>query len=148
MSTTTDTTAQVDLEANKVLVRSFVEAWNTRDFNRFDTLMDDSAVLHIGRGHVPCDPAGTRKIAQEWTTAFPNWHFELLRLVAEGDLVVAHMPYSATHHGTIIGVKASGRSCTVDEIVIFRIADGKIAEAWEVYDEAGMWRQLGVWPPA
>jgi hypothetical protein len=25
--------------------------------------------------------------------------------------------------------------------------DGKIAEAWEVYDKAGMWRQLGVAPP-
>jgi predicted ester cyclase len=36
----------------------------------------------------------------------------------------------------------------VDEIVIFRIAEGKIAEAWEVFDEAGMWRQLGVPTPA
>jgi hypothetical protein len=29
-------------------------------------------------------------------------------------------------------------------MVIFPIADGKIAEASEVYDETGMWRQLGV----
>jgi hypothetical protein len=42
------------------------------------------------------------------------------------------------------GVQPTERSCTVDEIVIFRIAGGRIAEAWEVYDEAGMWRQLGV----
>jgi predicted ester cyclase len=33
-------------------------------------------------------------------------------------------------------------------MVIFRIADDKIVEAWEVYDEAGMWRQLDVSPPA
>jgi hypothetical protein len=33
-------------------------------------------------------------------------------------------------------------------MVIFRIGDGKVAEAWEVYDEAGMWRQLGAVPPA
>jgi hypothetical protein len=32
-------------------------------------------------------------------------------------------------------------------MAIFRIAEGKIAQAWEVYDEAGMWRQLGVTPP-
>jgi hypothetical protein len=31
-------------------------------------------------------------------------------------------------------------------VVIFRIAGGKVAEAWEVYDEAGMWRRLGVSP--
>jgi predicted ester cyclase len=30
----------------------------------------------------------------------------------------------------------------VSEIVIFRIADGKIIEAWEEYDEQGMRRQL------
>jgi predicted ester cyclase len=46
-----------------------------------------------------------------------------------------------------MGVEPTGRSCTVDEIVIFRVADGRIAEAWEVFDEAGMRRQLGVTPP-
>ena len=84
-----------------------------------------------------CDPAGTRAIAEQWTSAFPDWHFELLRLVAEGALVVAHMPYSGTHRGMIVGVEATGRSCPVDEMVIFRIADSRIAEAWEVYDDAG-----------
>jgi hypothetical protein len=33
-------------------------------------------------------------------------------------------------------------------MVIFRIAGGRIAEAWEIYDECGMWRQLGVTVPA
>src|SRR5204862_4247008 len=107
-------------------------------FDRFDVLMGADAVLHIGGGDVPCDPAGTRAIAAEWTTAFPDWRFELLALVAEGDLVVAHMPYSGTHRRAIVGIEPTGRSCTVDEIVIFRIAHGKIAEAWEAFDEAGM----------
>ena len=147
MSTTVWGREKVDLEANKALVRSFVEAWNTRDFDRFEALMSAGAVLHIGGGQIPCDPAGTRAIAEEWTSAFPDWRFELLRLVAEGTLVVAHMPYSGTHRGKIVGVEATGRSCTVDEIVIFRIADNRIAEAWEVYDDAGMWRQLQVAPP-
>ncbi|HZO79906.1 MAG TPA: ester cyclase [Solirubrobacteraceae bacterium] len=144
MSTIVRGREEVDLEANKALVRSFVEAWNTRDFDRFDALMSEGAMLHIGGGRVPCDAAGTRAIAEEWTAAFPDWRFELCRLVAEGTLVVAHMPYSGTHRGRIVGVEATGRSCTVDEIVIFRIAESRIAEAWEVYDDAGMWRQLGV----
>jgi hypothetical protein len=53
MSTTIDAGAQHDLEANKTLVRSFVDAWNARDFNRFEDLMAESAVLHIGGEHVP-----------------------------------------------------------------------------------------------
>jgi hypothetical protein len=54
--------------------------------------MDDNAALHIAGGHVPCDPLGTRAIAEEWTMAFPDWRFDLRALIAQGDLVVAHMP--------------------------------------------------------
>jgi C-1 hydroxylase len=146
MSTTAEPVHNATLKANKAVVKSFVEAWNTRDLDRFDALMGEHAVLRIGGGVVPCDPAGTRAIAVEWTRAFPDYQFELLTLIAEADLVVAHMPYSGTFREAILGLAPTGRSCTVDEIVIFRIADGKIAEAWEVYDEAGMWRQLGVAP--
>jgi steroid delta-isomerase-like uncharacterized protein len=135
-------------EANKAIVQSFVATWNTREFERFDELMGDDAVLHVGGNAVSCNPAGTRAIAEEWTTAFPDWRFSLLALVAEDDYVVAHLPYSGTHRGAIAGVAPTGRFCTVDEIVIFRIADGRIVEAWEVFDEAGMWRQLGVPAPA
>jgi len=143
LAANTANTANEANKANKALIQSFVDAWNTRDFQRFDALMGADAVLHIGGGQVACNPAATRAIAEEWTTAFPDWRFELVRLIVDGDHVVAHLPYRGTHRGTILGVEATGRSCWVDEMVIFRIADGRIAEAWEVYDEAGMWRQLG-----
>jgi predicted ester cyclase len=109
--------------------------------------MAPGAVLHVAGAEVPCDPEGTRALAEEWTMAFPDWRFLLHSVVAEGDHVVAHMPYSGTHRGAIVGVQPTERTCTVDEIVIFRIAGGRIVEAWEVYDEAGMWRQLGVPTP-
>jgi steroid delta-isomerase-like uncharacterized protein len=132
-----------DLDANKEVVRAFVAAWNERDFDRFEELMADTALLAVSGMTVSCNPAGTRAIAREWTTAFPDWRFELQALIAEGDLVAAHMPYHGTLTQPLFGVAPTGRSTTVDEMVIFRIADGKVAQAWEVYDEAGMWRQLG-----
>jgi len=138
--------SEKDLAANKEIVRGFIDAWNDRAFDRFDTLMASGAVLSVGGMQVPCDPRGTRAIAEEWTTAFPDWRFELLGLVAENDRVVAHMPYSGTFTNPINGVAPTGRFARVDEMVIFRIDDGKIAQAWEVYDESGMWRQLGVTP--
>ena len=137
-----------DLDTNKDIIRAFVAAWNDRDHGRFDTLMGNDAIVHVGGMNVPCDPRGTRAIAEEWTTAFPDWRFELLGLVAEGDRVVAHIPYSGTFTHPINGIAPTGRFARVDEMVIFRIANARIAEAWEVYDEAGMWRQLGVTVPA
>jgi hypothetical protein len=50
--------APVSIEANKAIVRSFIDAWNSRDFERFGELMGDGAVLHIAGGVVPCDPSG------------------------------------------------------------------------------------------
>ena len=67
-------------------------------------------------------------------------------VAAWNDLVVAHMPYRGTFTNPLMGLDPTGRDAEVDEMVIFRIRDGRIAEAWEVYDEAGMWRQLGVAP--
>jgi predicted ester cyclase len=135
-------------DTNKDIIRSFAAAWNDRDFDRFDELMAHGATLAVSGVTVPCDPQGTRAIAQEWTTAFPDWEFEPRALIAEGDLVAAHMPYRGTFEHPISGLTPTGRHAVVDEMVIFRIADGKIAQAWEVYDEAGMWRQLGVTPPS
>jgi steroid delta-isomerase-like uncharacterized protein len=135
-----------ELDRNKQIVRSFVAAWNERDFDRFDALMADGAVLEVSGVTVPCDPAGTRAIAEQWTTAFPDWRFDLLVLVADGDLVAAHMPYSGTFSEPLLGLAPTGRFARVDEMVVFRIQDGRIAGAWEVYDESGMWRQLGVRP--
>jgi predicted ester cyclase len=119
----------VPAEEPKAIVRSFVDAWNERDFDRFDALMAGDAVLHVGGDELPCDPGGTRAIAEAWTTAFPDWRFELLALVAEDDRVVAHMPYTGTFRRPILGIEPTDRRCTVDEIVIFRIADGRVAEA-------------------
>ena len=136
------------LQSNKEVVRAFVRAWNDRDFAAFDRLMGEGATLTVSGQAVPCDPAGTRAIAEEWTTAFPDWRFDLLALVADGDLVAAHMPYQGTFRRPLYGLPPTGNLARVDEMVIFRIAGGHVVEAWEVYDEAGMWRQLGISPPA
>ena len=136
-----------NLDANKDVIRSFVAAWNERGFDRFDTVMAAGATLTVSGMTVPCDPKGTRAIAEEWTEAFPDWRFDLHALVAENDLVVAHLPYSGTFMRPISGIAPTERRAEVDEMVIFRVVNGRVVEAWEVYDEAGMWRQLGVTHP-
>jgi len=58
--------------ANKDLVRSFVGAWNDRDFDRFAALMGEHAVLSVGGMTLPCNQAGTRSIAEEWPRRSPT----------------------------------------------------------------------------
>ena len=54
------------------------------------------------------------------------------------------MPYTGTQTGPALDIPATGRKVRVSEIVIFRVVGDKIVEAWEVYDEYWMRRQLGV----
>ena len=61
MSNTAESSAAAQLEANKAVIRSFVDAWNTRDFGRFQSLIGQDAVLRIGGGIVPCDPASVNR---------------------------------------------------------------------------------------
>ena len=40
----------------------------------------------------------------------------------------------------------TGKQVTNSGINIFRIADGKIAEIWDIMDRLWLWQQLGVLP--
>jgi predicted ester cyclase len=133
-------------EQNKVVVRSFVDAWNTKDLSRFDTLMATDAKLTVSGMVIHCDPVGTRAIAEHWLAGFPDYTFHLSHLIAEGDLVAALMPWSGTQTGPVIDLPPTGRRVHVGEIVIFRVFDGKIVEAWEEWDEYRMRQQLGFLP--
>ena len=57
-------------------------------------------------------------------------------------------PLGATgvHPGDFNGIPATGRHVSMTGISIDRIAGGKIVESWEVTDDAGLLRQLGVLP--
>jgi steroid delta-isomerase-like uncharacterized protein len=131
-------------QANKAVIQSFIDAWNSKDLDRFDELMSETCQLTVGNTTMSCSPSATRAIAEHWLAGFPDYQFELLDLIADGDNVVARMPFTGTQTGPVLDLPPTGRSVHVTEIVIFQIADGKIIEAWEEYDELGMRRQLGV----
>lgn len=72
------------------------------------------------------------------------------QLVAEGDSVVARLIARGTHTGYHPRMpEPTGRSFEVEQIWIFQVRDGKIAEIRAVSDRLGMFLQLGWdWPTA
>jgi predicted ester cyclase len=70
-------------------------------------------------------------------------------LVAEGDRVAVHSHCHGTQTGQMGPFPASGRTLSADFISIYRIADGRIAEAWAEWDSLAGLIQLGhVAPPS
>jgi hypothetical protein len=48
--------------------------------------------------------------------------------------------------GEAFGIQPTGKQVTNSGINIFRVADGKIAEVWDIFDRLWLWQQLGVLP--
>ncbi|MGI9145301.1 MAG: ester cyclase [Chloroflexota bacterium] len=100
---------------------------------------------------------GIRRTFAALFTAFPDMHFTIHEVVAEGDHVVCQVTMEGTHlgdpatpipvpGGLLRGVAPTGRRVAVPNVHIFRIAGGKIAEHAAVRDDLGMMQQLGLVP--
>lgn len=79
---------------------------------------------------------------QQFREAFPDWHQEIVELVAEGDTVVARFRCSGTHRGDWRGLPATGRTMRVDEVHIFHLDDGRLGRLWALEDTWARMRQL------
>jgi predicted ester cyclase len=121
-------------EENKALVRRLIdEVVNARDEAAIDELADGEFAA----------------IAQGWIgpfrDAFPDFHMEIVELVAEGDKVAAHFRCSGTHRGEWRGVEPTGRRFeNVDEIYIFEVRDGRLTSALGLEDNLKRTHQLGI----
>jgi predicted ester cyclase len=73
---------------------------------------------------------------------FSGLKIEIDFLLAEGDRVDCHFVALFKHTGEFAGVAPTGRQLRVPAISTFRIANGKLAEAWEIYDSGDMLRQV------
>jgi len=63
-------------------------------------------------------------------TAHPDLRFTIDDLVAEDDRVTIRWTLRGTNSGPLFGRPPSGQPVELAAIVIFRIADGRLAERW------------------
>ena len=75
--------------------------------------------------------------------AFPDWREEVEDVVFEGDRIAVRYVSTGTQDGAFLGRPPSGARVRVDEISIFRIADGRIAEQWCLNDDLAFFKQIG-----
>ena len=79
-------------------------------------------------------------------TAFPDLHFTIEELVAEGNIVAGRLTMRGTHEGPLMGMPPTGRSVRQDHTHFVRFRDGKAVEHWGMRDELGMMQQPGTIP--
>lgn len=133
----------------KQIVTDFIQDLFTKgDLSAVDRYLDPAFVNHDAPfPGAPEGPEGMRVAAAMFREALPDWHSEVLQLVAEDDIVVENFVATGTHRGELMGVPGTGRTLRLEGINIFRVGeDGRIVERWGRLDQLSLLRQLGIVP--
>jgi steroid delta-isomerase-like uncharacterized protein len=143
----------VNLDAAKELIRRyFNEVWNTGDTSDLESLIDPAYTLRIldsdtGRpAALAHGIANLRANIASYRDAFPDLHFTMNQIIAEGDQVAVAWTATATHRGDFRGLPPTYRSLNYVGFSMFRITQEHIVEELYLGDRLGLWQQLGLVP--
>src|SRR5215210_9593305 len=137
------------VQENKQIALSVIEALNSRDLSLWSQLLaEDYKAEHPGVS-VPLNKTKSVGYYQRFVTAFPDIHFEVLHVLAEGDLVLIHWRGSGTHAerlATVTGetIPPTQRRMRVSGALLTELRDGKIVREWTYWDQLSLLAQLGI----
>jgi predicted ester cyclase len=109
-------------EENKAVVRRYIEEWNKQNPAGVEELVAPNWVAHGTPPGISPDLTGLKQVFPAFFTAFPDLHFAVEDLLAEGDKVVARLTMRATHQGSFMGIPSTGEQATWTGIEVSRIA--------------------------
>ena len=124
-------------------VRQFYNFWNDGKLDDCAKLIAADAIDHMGDQNV----VGADNImaaVRAFAAAFPDSHFEIEKITATGDLVMAYGTWSGTQQGDFSGFKATNKMYSIKDVDMLRVnAEGKLTEHWAVQEGCAMAGQLG-----
>jgi glyoxylase-like metal-dependent hydrolase (beta-lactamase superfamily II)/predicted ester cyclase len=107
-----------------------------------------------GTGHIhgvvgPAAPEESVKFFTELFEAFPDWHFEILDVVAEGERAAVRWRARGTFAGpgNFMGFEPNGARADVEGVDMVWVRDGQMVRLEAYMNGAQLARQLGALPP-
>jgi len=129
-------------ENKSVVLRSEQELWSNGNLAAADELYAPDYVCHFLIGPEWRGIEGIKNEVKQHRASFPDWDEHVEDIVAEGDRVVVRFTSTGTQRGEFAGIAPSGKRVKIQEIAIFRLANGKIVEQWGMPDLHGLMEQL------
>ena len=130
------------LDDNKQLVRRYYQQ-ALGDLSGIEQIVANGFVDHHFPPGLPTGPEGVRRFFRDVLGGiFSDMRIDIDFLLAEGDRVDCHFTLLARHTGEFAGIAPQGKAIRCPAISTFRIAGGKLAEAWELFDSGDLLRQM------
>ena len=125
--------------------QTWVDGLNRGDVSVADKVFAADCVIHInGSPNRNLDVAGFKAMVTGLLAAFPDLHFTIEDQIVAGDKVATRWVAEGTNSAAFGNVPATRRRVRVDGLILDRIADGRVVERWEQWDQMGMLQQLGL----
>jgi predicted ester cyclase len=137
----TETTVDPATAPAETVIRRWIDAMNRGDLEALDGLVAADIVDH----HLPPGLPAGRDGVRLWCSILHDalqLRIEIRDLVAAGDRVALRAGITGTHVGDFGELAATGRSFAAEIMTIERVADGRVAERWELVDMAAVTAQL------
>jgi predicted ester cyclase len=138
-------------QENVRIATEYLEAWNSRDYDRLRTYHGDSFSSLLPGVSGPVGEVGHRASMEATWAAFPDLTFEITRIIAQGDYVVVNWIGTGTHTGPMAtptggAIPPTGRKGIIPGSDTLEIRDGKVVGTEVYYDRASLLGQLGLMP--
>jgi steroid delta-isomerase-like uncharacterized protein len=125
--------------------RIWIEGLNRGDVSAADVAFAPDCVVHItGIAEPLCGVGPWKEVVAGLLRAFPNLHFTVEDQLVQGDRVAIRWRATGTHTGPLGDAPPTGKSVALDGLIMDRMADGRVQERWEQWDQPMMLQQLGL----
>jgi predicted ester cyclase len=112
-----------------------------------DQFIHPNCIDHRGSGQGLGGREGFRKQVSWLKSGFADLSIVPQDVIVSGDKVVVRTRFTGLHVGLFQGVAPTQRTVDCEQIHIFRIENGMVAEHWMCMDEVGALGQMGVSVP-
>jgi steroid delta-isomerase-like uncharacterized protein len=130
-----------------VLQRWFEEVWNKGREEAIDEMFAEDGIAHgllDENGEELRGPADYKPFFRRFRGAFPDIEVIIEDCICEGNRAAARCTVRARHSGDSLGIAATNRAVEFTGLCIVHVRDGKITEAWNNFDFAGLNQQIGL----
>ena len=124
--------------------QAYIEAWNSRNFDRMRDLMHPDYSYTGGDGQEQRGAEAGMAVARMFAAGFPDGRMSIVNIKEAGDTVFVEFIGRGTHEGDLMGIAPTGKSITIPVCNVLEVRDGKIYREREYMDMATMMAQLGV----
>jgi predicted ester cyclase len=123
--------------------RWFDEVWNSQNEAAIDEMFAEDGIGHGLGEEAIVGPENFKTFHRAFVSAYPDLKVIVKDTVIEGDKIAARCRVTGTHTGEGVGLMPTNQPVEFSGMVIVRVENSKIVEAWNEFNFMKMYQQVG-----